>query len=333
MNYFWLDKHLNQWDTAIKLDHKPQAVMLSGMKGAGKAELLRQVIADLICRQTSSGHCGTCQNCVLNKQGHHPDVHLVAPEKNIVKVKMIRELTDFFTSTPHCSDYKIAVINEADQMNVAAANALLKILEEPPSRGILFLVTDSKHQLMPTIKSRCISLDLVITSNEKKQLKQWIKAELNSLYIEVNQVDDRLIEEALTLSDYAPKITLNILQENRLDELKFWLDGLYDVFCQDVSVSEVAKKILEGGDVNNWHLLQRYCLQLLKANFNPNQYEIYASHPLNQLIKKAPKVVHIIIKMTELIQQLMLNFNTQIKDQLLLESMLVEIKSELNPRS
>ena len=333
MSLFWLEKHLNQWDSAIKLDHKPQAVIVSGLNGTGKAELLRQIIADLICRQTNSGHCGTCQNCVLNQQGHHPDVYQIEPEKNTVKVKMIRGLTDFFTSTPHCSDYKIAVIEQADQMNVAAANALLKSLEEPPSRGLLFLVTDSKHQLMPTIKSRCVSLDVAINLDEKKQLKQWIKTELAALGNETNRVDDRLAEEALTVSDYCPKTALKILQENRLDELKTWLDGLYGVFNHDLSVSDVAQKILASENLNNWKLVQRYCVQLLKAKLNSNHHEIYASHPLNQLIKRTPKVVHIIIKMTELIQQLMLNFNTQIKDQLLLESMLVEIKSELNPRS
>lgn len=330
MNYYWLDKHLNQWNAAISHDHKPQAVIVSGTDGTGKSELLQQITADLVCRQVSSGHCGECQNCTLQKQGYHPDVHCVEPEKNVVKVKMIRKLTEFFTSTPHCSDYKIAVINQAECMNVAAANALLKVLEEPPSRGILFLLTDSKHQLMPTIKSRCISLDVLITSTEKTKLSTWLQGQLSSESDNQTVSDEQSIKDALTLSDYQPKSALNLLQNNQLAEFKTQLDGLFAAFNQDLSVSVVAKQMIDSQNSNNWAYMQRYCLQLLKSNFNQNQHEIYTNHPLNQLIKKSPKVVHIIIKITDLIQQIMLNLNTQIKDQLLLESMLVEIKNEFS---
>ena len=330
MNYYWLDKHLSQWNAAISHDHKPQAVIVSGTEGTGKSELLQQITADLVCRQVSSGHCGECQNCTLHKQGYHPDVHCVEPEKNVVKVKMIRELTEFFTSTPHCSDYKIAVINQAECMNVAAANALLKVLEEPPSRGILFLLTDSKHQLMPTIKSRCISLDVLITPTEKTKLSAWLQGQLSSESGNQTVSDERSIKDALTLSDYQPKSALNLLKNNQLEEFKIQLDGLFAAFNQDLSVSVVAKQMIDSQNSNNWAYLQRYCMQLLKSNFNQNQHEIYTNHPLNQLIKKSPKVIHIIIKITYLIQQIMLNLNTQIKDQLLLESMLVEIKNEFN---
>jgi DNA polymerase-3 subunit delta' len=330
MNYFWLDKHVKQWNASITHDHKPQAVIVSGNEGIGKTELLNQVMADLICRKISPGHCGECQNCTLFKQGYHPDIHRIEPEKNVVKVKMIRELTEFFTSTPHCSDYKIAVINQADYMNVAAANALLKILEEPPSRGILFLITNSKHQLMPTIKSRCISLDVVISNTEKSQLSGWLQAQTGEHSAADMVVHEQSIKAALILTDYQPISALNLLQNNQLDEFTAQLDALYTAFNQDASVSVVAKQIIDNQSSHNWALLQRYFLQLLKSGFSPNQHEIFHNHPLNQLIKKSPKVIHIIIKITELIEQFMLNLNTQIKDQLLLESMLVEIKNEFS---
>ena len=333
MKYFWLEKHLNQWNAAISNDHKPQAVIVNGADGSGKTELLQQIVADLMCRQISSGHCGECQNCTLYQKGYHPDVHLLMPEKNVVKVKMIRELTEFFTSTPHCSDFKIAVINQAECMNVAAANALLKVLEEPPSRGILFLLTDSKHQLMPTIKSRCISLDVVITPAEKNELSGWLLAQTDCQTGAEKVGQEQPVKEALSLSDFQPLSALNLLENNQLDDFKAQLDSLYAVFNQDLSVSVAAKQMIDSQNSNNWTYLQRYCLQILKSGMNQNQHEIYINHPLNQLIKKSPKVIHIIIKITDLIQQFVLNLNTQIKDQLLLESMLVEIKNEFNLRS
>lgn len=322
MKYFWLNKHIDQWNAAISNDHKPQAVMVSGAAGTGKAELTNQLIANLVCRVTQDGRCGECQNCTLHKQGHHPDVHSIIPEKNVVKVKMIRDLTEFFTSTPHCSDHKIAVIHQADCMNVAAANALLKVLEEPPSRGILFLLTDSKHQLMPTIISRCIALNVTITTDEKNELTPWLQ--------QLTEQNQQAIKDALILSDFQPKSALNLLLNNQLDVLKSQLDGFFGVFNHELTVSMVAKQMIEEQHADSWAFLQRYCLQLLKSILNPSQHEIYANHPFNQLLKKSPKVIHIIIKMTDLIQQFMLNLTTQIKAQLLLESLLVDVKNEFN---
>lgn len=321
MKYFWLEKHLNQWHAAINNDHKPQAVIVSGAVGTGKNELMRQMAAGLVCRKLENGHCGNCQNCTLFEQGYHPDVHIVAPEKNVVKVKMIRELTEFFTSTPHCSDFKIAVIRQANSMNTAAANALLKVLEEPPSRGILFLVTDTMHQLMPTIKSRCIVLDVSLSSDEKKALLAWVNQN--------NDYDQQAIKDALVLTDFQPLTALEFLHNDQWQSFNAQLDAIYRVLANEAPVSSTAKEMLENQHSELWTFLQRYLIQLLKTDFNQAQQQIFTSHPLNQLLKKTPKVIHIIIKIADLIQQFMLNLNTQIKAQLMLESMLVDIKNEI----
>ena len=322
MENYWLDKHLAQWQAAMDHNHKPQAVIIGGADGLGKLDLVKLIINDLLCRIETNGHCGQCQNCTLFKHGHHPDIELVVPEKNVIKVKMIRELTDFFTSTPHCSDYKIAIIQEAELMNVAASNALLKVLEEPPSRGILFLVTDSKHQMMPTIRSRCISLDVYLNQDEKSLMSDWLQQKSGQDQLSVN--------DALLLCDYQPLTALDVLESEQLDQFKKQLDAFHAAITHQESTPQIAKYLTDNSTKSDWLLMQRYCLQLLKNKFDGKQSEVFADHPLNQIIKKSPKVVHIIIKLADLIQQFMLNLNTQIKTQLLLESMLVEIKSEVN---
>lgn len=322
MENYWLDKHLAQWQAAMDHNHKPQAVIIGGADGLGKLDLVKLIINDLLCRVETNGHCGQCQNCTLFKHGHHPDIELVVPEKNVIKVKMIRELTDFFTSTPHCSDYKIAIIQEAELMNVAASNALLKVLEEPPSRGILFLVTDSKHQMMPTIRSRCISLDVYLNQDEKSLMSDWLQQKSGQDQLSVN--------DALLLCDYQPLTALDVLESEQLDQFKKQLDAFHAAITHQESTTQIAKYLTDNSTKSDWLLMQRYCLQLLKNKFDGKQSEVFADHPLNQIIKKSPKVVHIIIKLADLIQQFMLNLNTQIKTQLLLESMLVEIKSEVN---
>jgi len=321
MNNYWLNKHLDQWRESLSSDRKPQAVIFNGSQGMGKSILLEQIIADLLCR-ISTPACGECQNCRLNHQGYHPDVDRLIPENNLIKVKMIRSLTDFFISTPHCSDHKIAVIEEAHLMNPASANALLKVLEEPPSRGLLFLVTDSKHRLMPTIRSRCISLNVMLNANEKQQLLPWLQQQ--------GQWTESHVLDALMLTDWQPLTALDLLKSDGVEQFNQYLDLLYHSSIEKQSVSEVAKLLAEIESLETWQLLHRYNSQLIKSLLKPNIPTISAKHPLNQLIKKKPKVLHIIVKFADMINVIMINFNTQIKKQLLIESLLIDLKRALN---
>ena len=324
MTYFWLDKQLSRWNESLQSDRKPQAVILNGPAGMGKQELLNQIIADLLCRKSTPA-CGQCQNCVLNRQGYHPDVDRLIPENNLIKVKMIRELTQFFVSTPHCSDHKIAVIKDAHQMNSASSNALLKVLEEPPSRGLLFLLTDSKHQLLPTIRSRCISLDVTINNQDKAQLPEWLKNQ--------GKWSEEAIADALMLSDWRPLTAKDFLANDEINPFKAQLNLISQAINGECSVPEVAKKLCETQSMAVWMLLQNYWSQLIKSELNQTSTFCGFSHPLNQTVKNKPKVLHILVKFTDLINMIMLNFNTQVKTQLMVESVLIDLKNELSLRS
>lgn len=321
MKYYWLKKQLDNWQSSLNSDRKPQAVIISGSQGMGKVQLLNVMVANMMCRKSEVA-CGQCQNCSLNQQQTHPDVKKIEPENNLIKVKMIRELTQFFVSTPHCSDHKVAVIDCADQMNAAAANALLKVLEEPPSRGLLFLVTDSKHRLMPTIRSRCVTLDVTITNEEKAQLSAWLKDE--------GSWEDSAIDDALLLAGFQPLKALNLLQSGGLSTFMGRLDLIHEVVTDKVSVSQAAKTLSENESYDMWQLLLNYFAQLVKVNISDKPQAMSVLHPLNQLVKNKPKVLHIIVKFTELINMVMINFNNQVKTQLMIEAVLIEFKSELN---
>ncbi|MCB1583365.1 MAG: hypothetical protein KDI92_09900 [Xanthomonadales bacterium] len=317
MTYYWLKKHLEQWQEAINADRKPQAVIINGAKGMGKKVLLQQIVADLLCRQSTPA-CGQCQNCRLHQQGFHPDVDFLHPDKEIIKVKMIRELTTFFISTPHCSDHKLAVIEDAHLMNTAASNALLKILEEPPPRGLLFLLTDRKHKLMPTIRSRCISLDLSLNHEEKAHLADWL---LRKGAFTANQIG-----HALTLADWHPLTAVSLLENEGVNNFFHQLDEIYAALTAQQPITEVAKKMATENNVETWTFLNQYINFIAKSVLHPEKTQNAIEHPLNQLVKKNPKVLHLIMKFTDQIHLVMLNFNTQVKKQLLIESMLVDLK-------
>lgn len=101
--------------------------------------------------------CGQCPSCIKIDKGNHPDVFIVGPEGDggQIKVSVIRELAGSFSYKPYEGNYKIAIIDNAETMNVEAANAFLDTLEAPPSHSIFILISFRPDMLLPTIRSRC----------------------------------------------------------------------------------------------------------------------------------------------------------------------------------
>ncbi|MGI0152225.1 hypothetical protein ACQ661_00940 [Pseudidiomarina sp. WS423] len=113
-------------------------------------------IALLLCQQPSGKACGTCKSCLLYKAHTHPDYHQVdvAEGKTTIGVDAIRALTEALQGTATQQGNKVAWIQHADRMTVAAANALLKTLEEPTANTYLILSPERTSQLLPTLRSR-----------------------------------------------------------------------------------------------------------------------------------------------------------------------------------
>jgi len=163
------------------------ALLLKGKKGIGKLGFARYLAKFLLCEDLSSESqaCGNCPSCRWFDKAGHPDFYLVEPEalselsgeikektgfankdklsstklkkkpSKQISVAQIRSLSDVVNMSSHRSGYKIILIHPAEAMNVAAANALLKNLEEPPPQTLFILVTHQPHDLLPTIRSRC----------------------------------------------------------------------------------------------------------------------------------------------------------------------------------
>src|SRR3990167_8575661 len=153
--YPWLTlawNRLQQWRLQL-----PHALLLVGAQGLGKLALAEAFALNLLCKQpTPDGQaCQQCHSCHLVMSKNHPDLIAIASQKEIIKIEPIRELVDALTQTPQQGGMRIIIINEAHKMNRAAANALLKTLEEPRPQTLLMLLTDQPALLLPTIRSRC----------------------------------------------------------------------------------------------------------------------------------------------------------------------------------
>jgi len=173
------------WNTELRrqflgqsLARLPHATLLIGPSGVGKVAFAEQVAALLLCESPSSPMtaCGECDSCRWLVAGNHPDFRRVAPDDEgeaetgqtekspekgkkrspgIIRIDQIRDLEGFVFIGSHRNGNRVVLVTEAEAMNSAAANALLKILEEPPS-SVYFLMISTRHKsLLPTLRSRC----------------------------------------------------------------------------------------------------------------------------------------------------------------------------------
>jgi DNA polymerase III subunit delta' len=151
-------------------DHWPHALLITGRQGIGKRMLALEFARALLCEtpDAGGGACGACPGCVYVAQGTHPDLRVIGPyvfdddgnatPVDSIAIDRIRELTEFTHLSAHRGRAKVGVIAPAEAMNAAAANALLKTLEEPPEQTYLLLVSHQPARLPATIASRCLRL-------------------------------------------------------------------------------------------------------------------------------------------------------------------------------
>ena len=132
--------------------------LLSGPEGSGKRMLGRILSAALQC-EAPDGPCGRCSACRKVQAGTHPDVILIDdPEKKTVPVDLIRQLQADAFIRPNEGRRKVYLIPRAQDMSDSAQNALLKLIEEPPSYAVFLLLTDNAEKLLPTVRSRAVEL-------------------------------------------------------------------------------------------------------------------------------------------------------------------------------
>ena len=143
-------------------DKKPfHAYLFQGEEGVGKEALARMFAAGFQCQSESADKpCKECVSCRQMESGNQPDVIWVTREKASLGVDEIREqLCNTMDIKPFSSPYKIYLVPEAEKMTEAAQNALLKTIEEPPEYGIVILMTSNISALLPTIQSRCLTME------------------------------------------------------------------------------------------------------------------------------------------------------------------------------
>ncbi len=148
------NRAVNLLKSAITKNRIAHSYIFTGPEGVGKKTTAQAFCFHLFCEVDQTNPCGNCINCKKLGKKLHPDVKYIYPEKRDIKINTIRLVEIFLRTRPLSAPYKIIIIESAEKMNLEAANALLKSLEEPPSYGIFILITDNLTNLLPTIISR-----------------------------------------------------------------------------------------------------------------------------------------------------------------------------------
>ena len=157
------------------LTNLPHALLLAGVNGLGKMDLALQLAQLLLCHapnQAAAAPCSACSACRLIAASTHPDLLVLRSEQRIL-LPDIHRLRQFLQLTSHLGGAKVVVLARAETMNLAAANALLKILEEPPPRKFILLTTANLSLIPATVRSRCITVPL--RAPAPADLMEWLR--------------------------------------------------------------------------------------------------------------------------------------------------------------
>ena len=230
----------------------PHALLAAGMQGMGKRAFVWRLVAWLLCRERDSnplGACGVCESCQWLRSGTHPSLQVLpvigmpinadnannkeaasstAKDKKTakaasnaalkIKVDDIRALQPFIYQGGQ--GMRICVLDYAEQMTVAAANALLKTLEEPQAQVHLFLISDTPAQLLPTIKSRV--QQLALQTIDPAVSVDYVTKALGST-VNREAVSTAAIEQLIQLANGAPLAAVDLAQAPWYSKRALWL--------------------------------------------------------------------------------------------------------------
>lgn len=262
------------------------AMLLHGRSGTGKLDFAQHLSQALLCSAPKDGEaCDVCPQCTWFKEGAHPDFKYITPEdaetseetpkkktskKTQISVDQIRQLIQALSLSNHgVSSLRVVLIHPAESLNTASANALLKVLEEPPNNTIFILVTHQIHRLLPTILSRCQSIAMPLPARE--EAVAWLTAQKLA-----NAAD------ALDYHGGAPLAVLHAQQELSAQS------GVFQQLAKGAKLdgAACASLLVEQGTEQAITLLQKWMFDLQLSLHNlPNHYHVAMAKPLQALAK------------------------------------------------
>jgi DNA polymerase-3 subunit delta' len=209
--------------SCISLERIPNAFLFYGPEGVGRALAAKTFVSSLFCAsaKTPAESCGTCPDCRRVDALQHPDLLWIRPEKNKgISVDEIRKAKDTLNLKPYEAPYNICVIEDAHMMRAEAANAMLKMLEEPPARSLLILISSKKELLLPTVISRCSEV----------RFRYLSVKDTEDIILKDDAMDERSAHFLASFSQGSPGTALEMVKDGLMDRRKALFIMLERVF-------------------------------------------------------------------------------------------------------
>ena len=287
-----------------------QNLLFWGEESVGKMTTAKVFSETLLCNKKEAasderksgkwGGCEECDSCRMLKKGFHPDLMVIEPEENSVKIEQIRQGLDFLLYHPQISSLKILIVNKADKMTEDSQNAFLKTLEEPRDNNLVILITNSPSKLLETVRSRLLSLRF--TRKENKKLVDFLQKEHSLSAAEAEEITNRADGKIGKVMKLLNKDYRKELDEKREDLLKMLNENFakQSIYFQNLAEdSEKLKSTLE-----EW-------LRVLRSDKD--------SDKLNLTPEKRIKL------MTNILKAIYLITDTNINKQLLMENIFLQL--------
>ena len=259
--------------SAGKLSH---AYIFEGATGSGRKTLARRICMLMACSEHGDEPCGLCENCVAVAHGTCPDIHMltVEEEKKTIGVDEVRNFFATASLTPSVLDFKAYIIDKADALTLQAQNALLKIIEEPPSHTYIFLICENSEKLLSTVRSR--TQKIIMQAFEAPKIEEYIK-KIGIAY------DEESLHFAVRNASGSIGKAIELLTEKTLDR------EAYDIARSVVSAQNSKNEEISYFDflkifsdkINSRELLLKVCSCLTRAYADIIAYSVKNSDDMN----------------------------------------------------
>lgn len=233
--YPWQQQLWSQLQGQLARKRLPHALLMSGIQGIGKSDFAQGWAMRLLCldslRGALSAGCGQCKSCLLQLAGNHPDLIRLEPlEKGSpIVIDQVREAGDRLVQTSQLGGSKVILLQMAEDMNLNAANALLKNLEEPTRDTFFLLVSNQPGRIAATVRSRCHHIRMPMPGF--REVSDWLSCLLQ---------DKDKAELLLCIAGGAPLRAQQLAEKERFEHRQQVMNGLVDLCGGKVSYTEIA---------------------------------------------------------------------------------------------
>ncbi len=259
-----------QLEKSLQQQRLAHAYLIQGPAGVGKSHFAINLAKALLCEQDAAeapralgaqkilAACGQCKSCHLFEVGSHPDYRPLAGEAGkAIGIDVIRDTSAFFSLTSQYGRYQIAMISDAERMTIAAANALLKTLEEPPADAMLLLISEQASLLPATVRSRCQVLRFTVPTPETAL--NWL----------VEQgIESSQAQHILSLARGAPVYAKELASENDYDDdengRNIIVEGARDLYSGRKNAIDLAESYLKLGAKHTLYILWQWKAEMVR---------------------------------------------------------------------